>query len=78
MHRSHNFTGSGANHRETEDAIVIVANKGLHKSFPLIGRLRPQHGVHRQISDADEHTLAFRFAFAKPYAREGRISEHAI
>ena len=78
MHHSHNFTGGGTNHREPKDAIVAVANQSFHKAFPLIGRLGPEHGVHRQLCDANDDTLAFRFAFAQPDAGERRISEHAI
>jgi hypothetical protein len=78
LHRSHNFTGGGTNHREAKDAIVAVANKSFHKALPLIGRLRSKHRIHRQPCDANEDTLAFRFAFAKPYASERGISEHAI
>ena len=78
MHHSHNFTGGGTNHREAEDAIVAVANQSFHKAFPLIGRLGPEHGVHRQLCDANDDPLAFRFAFAQPDAGERRISEHAI
>jgi hypothetical protein len=78
LHRSHNFTGRGTNHREAKDAIVAVANKSFHKALPLIGRLRPKYRIHRQPCNAGEDTLAFRFAFAKPYASERGISEHAI
>jgi hypothetical protein len=79
LHHSHNFTGRGTNHREAKDAIVAVAaNKSFHKALPLIGRLRPKDRLHRQPCNAGEDTLAFRFAFAKPYASERGISEHAI
>jgi hypothetical protein len=78
VHHSHNFTGGGTNHREAKDAIVAVAKQSFHKAFPLIGRLGPEHGVHRQLYDANDDTLAFRFAFAQPDAGEWRISEHAI
>ena len=78
MHHSHHFAGRGANHREAKDAIVAVANKSFHKAFPLIGRLRPKHGVHWQLCDPNDDALAFRFAFAQPDTGERRISEHAI
>ena len=78
MHRRHNFTGRGANHREAKDAIVAVADKSFHKALPLIGRLRPKHRVHRQPCDASDDTLAFRFAFAQPDVGKRGISEHAI
>src|SRR6516165_4093662 len=78
LHCSHNFTGRGTNHRETKYAIVAVANKSFHKALPLIGRLRPKYRLHRQPCNAGEDTLAFRFAFAKPYASERGIGEHAI
>src|SRR5262249_35126425 len=73
-----NFTGRGTNHRETKYAIVAVANKSFHKALPLIGRLRPKYRLHRQPCNAGEDTLAFRFAFAKPYVSERGIGEHAI
>src|SRR6516225_2661241 len=78
MHRSHNFTGCGTNHREAKDAVVAVANKGFHKALSLIGGLRPKYRIHRQPCDAGKDTLAFRFAFAKPDAGERGIGEHAI
>src|SRR6516162_10864428 len=78
MHRSHNFTGCGTNHREAKDVVVAVANKGFHKALPLIGGLRPKYRIHRQPCNAGEDTLAFRFAFAKPNAGERGIGEHAI
>ena len=78
MHHSHHFPGCGANHREAKDAIVAVANESFHKAFPLIGRLRPNHGVHWQLCDPNDDALAFRFAFAQPDAGERRIGEHAI
>src|SRR6516165_11715024 len=78
MHRSHNFTGCGTNHREAKDVVVAVANKGFHKALPLIGGLRPKYRIHRQPCNAGEDTMAFRFAFAQPDASERRIREHAI
>jgi hypothetical protein len=70
LHRSHNFTGCGTNHREAKDAVVAVANKSFHKALPLIGGLRPKYRIHRQPCNAGEDTLTFRFAFAKPDASE--------
>ena len=78
MHRGHDFTGRGTNHREAKDAIVIVADKGLHKALSLISRLRPEYRVHRQPCDPCNDALAFRFAFTQPYMGEWGISEHAI
>jgi hypothetical protein len=78
VHRSHNFTGCGTNHREAEDAVVAVANKSFHKALPLIGGLRPKYRIHRQPRNAGEDTLAFRFTFAEPDASERGIGEHAI
>jgi hypothetical protein len=68
MYRSHNFTGRGANHRETKDAIVALANKSFHKALPLIRGLRPKYRIHRQPRNAREDASAFRFAFAEPDA----------
>src|SRR6516165_11561813 len=78
LHRSHNFTGCGTNHREAKDAVVAVTNKSFHKALPLIGGLRPKYRIHRQPCNAGEDALALRFALAQSYAGEGRISEHAI
>jgi hypothetical protein len=78
LHRSHNFTGRGANHRKAKDAIVAVADKGLHKALSLISRLRAEYRVHRQPCDACHDALAFRFAFTQPDMGERGVSEHAI
>ena len=45
---------------------------------PLIGRLRPEHRVHRQPGDPCDDASAFGFAFAQPYMGKRRVSEHAI
>src|SRR5215475_14361586 len=78
MHRRHDFTGRGANHRETKDAIVAVANNSFHKALRLIRGLRREYRIHRQPRNAGEDAPAFRFAFAEPDAGELGISEHAI
>src|SRR5262245_19860503 len=78
LHRSHNFTGRGTNHREAKDAIVAVANNRFHKALSLISRLRPEYRVHWQPCDACNDPLAFRFAFTQPYSGERAISEHAV
>jgi hypothetical protein len=78
MYCRHDFAGSSANHRKTKDAIVAVADKGLHKPLCLISRLRAEYRVHLQPCDTCDDTLAFRFAFAQPYMGERGISEHAI
>ena len=78
MYRSHDFTGSGTDHRETKNAIIAVANKSFHKTLSLVGRLRAKDGVHWQACNAGYHTLAFRFALAQPDAGERGIDEHAI
>jgi hypothetical protein len=78
VHRSHNFTGCGTNHREAEDAVVAVGNKGFHKALPMIGSLRPEYRIHRQPCNAGDDALTFRFAFAQPDAGKRGISEHAI
>jgi hypothetical protein len=39
VHCGHDFAGRGANHREAKDAIVTIADKGLHKALSLISLL---------------------------------------
>ena len=78
MHRSHDFTRRGTNHREAKYAIVAVANKGFHEALPLIGRLRRKNRLHRQPCNAGEDTLPFRFTFTKPDPGQWGIREHAI
>jgi hypothetical protein len=77
LHRGHDLTGPGANHREAEDAIVTFADQSFHKAFFLAGGLRPEHRTHRQARDAGDDTLTFRFALVQSDACERRIGEHA-
>ncbi len=57
---------------------MAVADQHLHEARPLIGRLRAEHGVHRQLREADHHALAFGVAFAQPDPGERGIGEHGI
>ena len=77
LHRGHHLARFGTNHRETADA-VVTADKNLHETECFIGRLRPQHGAHRQPGDARSDTLPLRFALAQPDMGKGRVGEHAI
>jgi hypothetical protein len=78
LYRRHDFAGGSANHRKTEDAVVAVADKCLHEALRLISRLRSEDGVHWQLCDTSNDTLAFRLPFAKPYMGKRWIGEHAI
>jgi hypothetical protein len=78
LHRGHHFTGHRTDHRKAKDAVVVLTDKSFHEALSLIGRLRPEHRVHRQPSDSCDDASAFGFAFAQPYMRKRRVSEHAI
>jgi hypothetical protein len=64
VHNGHHFAGLSADHGEAENAVVILSDQRLHETVGLAGRLRPEHGFHRQLGDARFHALTFRFAFA--------------
>src|SRR5262249_25899653 len=49
LHRGHDLTGVGANHREAENAVVIPTHKSLHEALSFSGCLRPQYNVRRQF-----------------------------
>ncbi len=49
--------GLGADHRETENA-VVVTDQGFHKPFALVGRVRALHHADRQARDARRHAFA--------------------
>ena len=40
LHRGHDLTGVGANHREAENAVVTPADKSLHEAALFVDRLR--------------------------------------
>ena len=77
LHRGHHFACLGANHRESDYAIV-TADKGFHKSLRFIGRVGPQHGTHRQSRDAHGNAVVLRLALGQPHMGQLRIGEHAV
>jgi hypothetical protein len=64
LHRGHDLASLRADHRETENAVVVRADQRLHEALRLIGRSCPQHGTRRQLRHTHRNTLALRFAFA--------------
>jgi hypothetical protein len=78
LHRGHDLTGLGANHREAENAVVTPTDKSLHEALSFVGRLRPQHSARRQPRDAHGDALALRFAFAQSHVGKWRVREHAV
>ena len=78
LHRGHDLTGLGADHREAENAVVTFADQRLHETLSFVGRLRSQHRAHRQPRDARGDAVALRIAFAQSDPGEGRVGEHAI
>ena len=56
----------------------VLSDKSLHEAFGLAGRLRPEHGAHRQLGHARLDALTLGFAFAQSNMRQRRIGEHAV
>ena len=78
LHRGHDLTGLGANHREAKNAVITPTDKSLHEALSFVGRLRPQHSAHRQPRNTRGDALALRFAFAQSHVGELRVREQAV
>src|SRR5262245_42310958 len=78
LHRGHDLTGLGADHREADDAVVTRPDKSLHEALCFVCCLRPQYSARRKPRYARRDALALRFAFAQAHASEWRLREHAV
>lgn len=73
LHRRHDLTSLGANHRKAKNAVVAHTDENLHEALCFVRRGRSQHILHRQPRNARGDALALRFASPSPtWARRDR------
>src|SRR6516165_6974906 len=78
LHRRHDFSGLGANHREAENTVIAAADENLHEALRFACRRGPPYSIHRQSRDPRIDASALRFALAQSDVRERRLGEHAV
>ena len=78
LHRSHDLSRLSADHREAENAIIILSDNCLHEALRFVRRLRAQDRAHRQLRNTHRDAVALRLAFAQSHVGKLRVREHAV
>src|SRR5215813_3889244 len=78
LHSGHDLPRLSANHRETENEVIIFSDNSFHEALCFVRGLRSQYGAHRQLSDTHRDAVTLRVAFAQSHVRERWVGEHAI